>query len=421
MRIKVRIKNESLICFLFFLPQINYYISAVLSSYNFQTVTPPIYAVLIVVGMCSVLYNLHNRQCFIWSFGIIVVLLMSLIVNWNVSQYMVTDSFFQSPIVMLCSIYFPIFLFFLTEVDIGELLRTAVKYSTVTIALSAIAFINYIFIQRTSMPDYMTFAYMIVSPIMFCTISAIQGKKTKTFWAALGYLIILVGGCRGALLTVSIFLLICFIRLFATAGKKSTLLVKCIVVIFAFAVALNIENVLNAISLLLEGFGYESRVFAILTGESYGGEMNTFFSGVGRNDIWKMAWDHIRIIGYGLFGDRTVVVNEYNNASYAHNWILEMLVSFGWILGTVAVLYVLWCVIKSIIVANQRHDRINVLLSYAIFCIIMVKHSISASFANSIDFWFYLGLGYCIIKTSKEQELTEVFEFDEHNKIKGLN
>lgn len=109
MKIKVKIKNENLLCFLFFLPQINYYISAVLSSYNFQTVTPPIYAALIVVGMCSVLYNLHYRQCFIWSFGMIVVLLVSLIVNWNVSQYMVTDFFFQAQ--SLCCARF-IFLFF---------------------------------------------------------------------------------------------------------------------------------------------------------------------------------------------------------------------------------------------------------------------------------------------------------------------
>ena len=37
------------------------------------------------------------------------------------------------------------------------------------------------------------------------------------------------------------------------------------------------------------GFGYKSRVFASLTGTSYGGETNTFFSGDGRNDIWNMS------------------------------------------------------------------------------------------------------------------------------------
>lgn len=408
MKIKLKIKNESLLCFLFFLPQINYYISAVLSSYNIQTITPLIYAALIVEGVWVILSNLHYKQCFIWSYGMLVVLLLSLIVNWDVTQHMLVASFFSSPIVMLCTIYFPIFLIFLTEVNVEELLGAAETYSILAVALAAIAFINYVFIQRKNMPDYMTFAYMLVSPIMFCAISAIQGEKSKALWASLGYFIVLIGGCRGAFLTVSVFLFLCFIRFFPTAGKRSAFIVKCISIIFAIMMILNIEKILNIISLCLERFGYNSRVFASLTGKSYGGEINTFFSGDGRNDIWKMAWENIRIIGYGLFGDRTVIVNEYNDACYAHNWILEMLVSFGWILGTMAVLYVLWVVTNSVIMADQKKDRIKVLLSYSVFCIIMVKHFVSASFASSIDFWFYLGLGYCIAKTDKEQDHTEV-------------
>ena len=37
-----------------------------------------------------------------------------------------------------------------------------------------------------------------------------------------------------------------------------------------------------------------------------------------------------------------------------------------------------------------------------------MKHFISASFASSIDFWFYLGIGYCIIETEKNTEIAEV-------------
>ena len=82
--------------------------------------------------------------------------------------------------------------------------------------------------------------------------------------------------------------------------------------------------------------------------------------------------------------------------------------SFGWILGLLAIAFVLWIVLKSIIVANRSKNTTLVLLSYAVFCIIMVKHFISASFASSIDFWFYLGIGYCIIETEKNTEIAEV-------------
>lgn len=410
MKVELDNKNEALLCFLFFLPQMNYYVAAILSSYGIQTITPFVYFFLILTGIYSVLRNLRYRKCFLWSFGMIVVLLLSLIVNWNVTEYMITDShsLFSSPVIMLCTIYFPVFLILLTSVNLDNLINIAVNYSAVIIVLSAIAFVNYVFVQRQSMPDYMTFAYMIVTPIMICAISVIQGRKLNLLWAVIGYILILVGGCRGALLTVSLFFLFCFIKFFTTRGKAKTFIIKCIVALMAILVLINLNNILNGMALILEGFGYKSRVFASLTGTSYGGETNTFFSGDGRNDIWKMSWNHVRIIGYGLFGDRTVVKNEYNNASYAHNWLLEMLVSFGWILGLLAIAFVLWIVLKSIIVANRSKNTTLVLLSYAVFCIIMVKHFISASFASSIDFWFYLGIGYCIIETEKNTEIAEV-------------
>lgn len=406
MKIKLKIKNETLLCLLFFLPQINYYFSAVLSSYNIQTVTPLMYTVLIIMGGCSVLYNLRYKQCLIWSIGLALVILLSLGINENVIHFMIADFIFASPIIILCTIYFPIFLMFLTKININELLESAAIYSIITIALAIIAFVNYVFIQRTNIPDYMTFAYMLVSPIMFCIISAIQGKQFKAIWAILGYFIIFVGGCRGALLTVSIFLFLCFIKFFPSMKKSCIFIIKSIAFLISLIFISNINDIISTVSMFLDKFGYKSRVLAALTGTTYGGEMNTFFSGDGRNNIWQLGLDNIRFIGYGLFGDRTVVVNEYNNASYAHNWILEMLLSFGYILGTVAVLYVLWVVIKSIIVANQKNNRTNILLSYSVFCIIMVKHFISASFVSSIDFWFYLGLGCCIIKAVKGKNIT---------------
>lgn len=412
MKVELDNKNEALLCFLFFLPQVNYYVAAILSSYGIQTLTPFVYFALILTGLYSVLKNLKYQKCFLWSFGMMVVLLLSIIVNWNVTEYMITDSLFSSPVIVLCTIYFPIFLILLTSVNLEKLISIAVNYSVVTIALSIIAFVNYVFIQRQSMPDYMTFAYMIVSPIMICAISVIRGRKFNSLWVVIGYILILFGGCRGALLTVSLFFLFCFISFFATNGKAKTIIIKCIISLLIVLVLINLNSILNGIALILEGVGYKSRVFASLTGTSYGGETNTFFSGDGRNDIWKMSWDYIRIIGYGLFGDRTVVKNEYGNASYAHNWLLEMLVSFGWVLGLLAIAFVLGVVLKSIVVANRSKNTTLVLLSYSVFCIIMVKHFISASFASSIDFWFYLGIGHCIIETEKNTKMVEVIEIE---------
>lgn len=407
MRVQLADKNEAFLGFLFFMPQLNYYVSALLSSYSIQTITPYVYFFLFLVGGYVIITNLKWRKCFLWSFGLMVSLLLSIVVNWDVTQYMMGDSIFSSPVVLLCIIYFPIFLIFLTKVDFEILLKVATKYSVITLTVAAVAFVNYVVILKISMPDYMTFAYMMVSPIIICTISALTGRRTNIVFAVLGLFLIFIGGCRGALLTIVVFFFLVFLRFFTMNGEKKTIFIKIIAIGAFFIFAFRFESILNSLSLILEGIGYESRVFASLTNSKYGGEINSFFSGDGRNDIWKMSLENIRMIGYGLFGDRTVVRNEYNNPSYAHNWILEMLLSFGWIIGIVAVFFVFWIVIRCLFVASRSGNTTMVVMSYAVLSIIMVKHFISASFVSSIDFWFYLGVGYYIVSVFGEKEIEE--------------
>lgn len=110
--------------------------------------------------------------------------------------------------------------------NLDNLINIAVNYSAVIIVLSAIAFVNYVFVQRQSMPDYMTFAYMIVTPIMICAISVIQGRKLNLLWAVIGYILILVGGCRGALLTVSLFFLFALLSFLQQEEKQKRLLLN---------------------------------------------------------------------------------------------------------------------------------------------------------------------------------------------------
>lgn len=404
MRLQLTEKKEAFLGFLFFMPQINYYVSALLSSYSIQTITPYIYFFCFLAGACVIITNLKWKRCFLWGFGLLVALFLSVVMNWNVIEYMFSDSFFSSPVVWLCIIYFPIFLSFLTEVNFERLLKVTTKYSVVTLTVAATAFVNYVVVLKIVMPDYMTFAYMMVPAIFTCTISALTGTHINVFFSLMGSFLVFIGGCRGALLTIVIFFLLVFLKCFTMKGEKRTILFKIIAIIVFAIIALNFESILDSVSVVLDGMGYKSRVFASLTNSNYGGEVNSFFSGDGRNDIWKMSIENIRFIGYGLFGDRTVVRNEYNDSSYAHNWMLEMLVSFGWIIGIIAVVFVLWVVIRCLLVANKSKNIILVVMSYAVLSIIMVKHFISASFVSSIDFWFYLGVGYCITRMFNEKE-----------------
>lgn len=418
MKAKFALHNDMLLSILFWGPQFNYYLAAFLSAYNIPTISSFVYFFIILAGIYTVLTHLHWKKCLIWSYGMLMVSLLSVVINGDVIKFMFTDPIVLSPIIILATIYFPVFLVFLTPIDFNIWLKESRKYSIWVIAMAAIAFFNYVVLQGRSMPDYMTFAYMLISPIIICVLSFIKGSNIYLGWALLGYAIILVGGSRGALLTISLFLLLCFTKFIFVNKKKKAILPKFILCFLVVLLAIDFNGVVNVISTVLGELGYSSRVFAFLSGNSLSGA--TFFTSAGRNDIWQMSWDHIQLIGYGLFGDRTVIVNEYNDPSYAHNWILEMLVSFGGILGSCAIVFVLWIIVKSFWVSYKTKNDEYMYLSFSVFCVIMVKHCVSASFASSLDFWFYLGLGYYIIRSAKKcTERVKVSVINANKKIES--
>lgn len=386
---------------LFFLPQINYYISSLLSSYNIPTITPVIYLILFLCGFFVIMCTFKKKKCALLVLYLIISLLLSVLFNEDTISFMFTDPITSSPIIMLMFIYYPIFLLFLTNLNLDIFIRIATKYSVFTIAVALVSFVNYVFVLGVNLPDYMTFSYMLISSIVFCTISSVDKGKKMMLFSILGFILIFIGGCRGALLTVTVFYAFVFLKFFSSGNKKKDILTKIIIVIILLFLVIFWEKILQSVFTVLESFGYQSRVFSTILGSDYGGEVQTFFNSTTRINIWIDAIRRIGFIGYGLFGDRTIVLNEYNNPSYVHNWMLEVLLSFGIVLGLIIIGIILWIIFKCYFVTKKSSDPRMIMLNYAVFSVLMIKHSISASFVTSIDFWFYLGMGYFLIHNFK--------------------
>lgn len=393
MTIKVKNIKENILCILFFLPQINYYLSSLLSSYNIQTITPIIYSFLMLAGFLIILGSLKRKKTIILIFFLLLSLFLTIIINPETIRFMLNEQISSSPVIMLLLIYYPIFLLFFTKLDFNVLLRKASKYSVFTILIALLSFVNYVVILGGNLPDYMTFSYMIVSPIIFCMIASIQNKK-MIFFSILGFVLIFIGGCRGALLTVAIFYILIIFKYLSSGNKKRDVFIKVLIVLLLIFTIVFWKEIIENVFSLLESFGYQSRIFSTILGSNYGGEELSFFNSKTRIEIWENAIRSIRLIGYGLFGDRTVIVNEYNDPSYVHNWLLEILLSFGLVLGIIVAGLILYIVIRGYICSKKSLDMRKIMLGYAIFSVLMIKHSISASFLTSIDFWFYLGMGY---------------------------
>lgn len=384
---KIRWNSELVISILFFGPQINYYIAALLSVNGLPTITIYVYAALFGLGALSYIFTLRRKEALVSFMIFTLITVFSLTINSDIQKYMFGASVFTSPILILALIYFPVLMLTIDSVNISNLVMYFRRFSAVTLIIALFAFCNYLFVHGTNPPDYMTFAYMILTPTMVCFMDEPNKNWFIKALSLLGSFIILIVGCRGALLALVVFYLLYIIGFYTTKGGKRHTAVKIILIIAIIAFAINIDNVFNLIDGALQAIGFRSRT---LNNFLYGGVAS--LEGDGRWSIWKQALDNITILGKGLFGDRTVIINEYGQNVYAHNILLELLVDFGAVFGLVFILVFIGIIIKASTVIKASGNKLYLKVNYAFIAILMVKHMVSASFLTSFDFWLYFGL-----------------------------
>ena len=85
---------------------------------------------------------------------------------------------------------------------------------------------------------------------------------------------------------------------------------------------------------------------------------------------------------------------------YAHNFVLEIFLDFGVLLGIIIIIAFAYIIIKSFI--NVRKDKMCLKLFFSIIVIFAIKHMVSASFITSLDFWFYFGLAFHFASDKKD-------------------
>lgn len=391
-RIKLKWSSEFAIAILFFGPQINYYIAALLSMNGRQTLTTPIYAILFLVGLVSYFQTLRYKTGFFTFVLLCLSLFFSSLVNNKVTQYMFSDSLFSSSITVMLLVYVPVFLLMLTRIDFRLLWDQFRLFSYITLFLSFFAFGRYLFVYKTTPPDYMSFAYMMLNPILICFICGTEGKHLDMILSLLGSFIILIVGCRGAVITLAVFFALYVLGFYIPRGGKKYGFFKYLVILGIIAIMIFSEQILTFISYGLSRIGFTSRtVNKLIAG---GG---AFIESEGRRSIWTQAINNIGFLGKGLFGDRTVILDEYAHAAYAHNFVLEILVDFGWIFGLIIVAYLIALFIRAVRYAFPSQSPILIKLTFAMIGIIFAKHMISTSFLTSFDFWFYLGLASNVV------------------------
>lgn len=253
--------------------------------------------------------------------------------------------------------------------------------------LKAVAYII-LFFEIWGFADYneeygydMGFGYrMEMAAIIFLAQYLHNGKSVKYLLLSLLCMVFVVlYGSRASIIGYGVFILVYFIWSKQINRRIVLLSILCIV-----AGVLASSN--SFILLLYNKFssiGITSRtLYRIATG--------TVSKSTARTErIWPVLIEALKNMPlykmYGAFGDRTLLEARY---PYAHNFILEILMTFGWIIGLAILIWMAATFIKII----KKDKGISGLITIIVGCFSLCRLFFSSSFWNEQYFWAFIAM-----------------------------
>ncbi|MFT3952388.1 MAG: O-antigen ligase family protein [Oscillospiraceae bacterium] len=229
----------------------------------------------------------------------------------------------------------------------------------------------------------------------------LENKRRYLFCTIVVSILILLYGNRSSLLIV----VICFCFLYLIMGRKKNRVIFFLFFVFAVILLslLIASDFLTGINQSLQSFGISSRTLTLMTSG-----VETLVDNNGRSIIWQNCGDAILQrpwTGYGIGGDRNLFLlgNGFIGrlgGVYAHNFILEIILDFGLIIGSGFLLVIFGCVYK--VLRNKARWELRNLF-FALIISTAIKLFFSASIWNDMTAYICLGLIVNYYRSSKVQ------------------
>lgn len=274
-----------------------------------------------------------------------------------------------------------------------------IKYLDITSILIILSVIIVFIIfpnKEVMMTSYsQTFAYAIFPAVIFSFNSFINNRSIlRLIYFAIAFVLIIIAGARGPVIISILFI---FIRVFQViknigGGIKvwSTLLVFSICVFMAIVFMPKIEDIITKYS-----FQDSNRLLEML-------RKDDLLEDEGRNSLKTksiaLILDHP--FGVGLGQERVVLSDIPTEAvgNYPHNFFLEIFIHYGWILGLIITVSLLYFMFISFF-KNKNVVTKNIWLMF--FFIGFLPLMYSGSYINWPIFWLFFGLTVNIIRENK--------------------
>ncbi len=228
--------------------------------------------------------------------------------------------------------------------------------------------------------DYMIFSYAMLPFWTFILVSGISiNNKKQLLFVPIILFDSFVFGSRGALL----WLLICGVSLYSYELFKSFNDQKKVVKkIFFLPLIIGLGLIIATVFLpqIIKSQSFNSSY--IVRRINMGGNL---LESEARIDIMEICFEKLKNMGfsiYGLFYDRSFLPK----GRYSHSIIIETLLSFGWIIGTAFLYFLVRIIIKSF----NKNEDINKIASIYFVCSLFLRYFVSGSAYGEGNFIIFL-------------------------------
>ena len=209
-------------------------------------------------------------------------------------------------------------------------------------------------------------------------------------YSFLGILLLMIGG-RQSFIIVSITMIILYIYQNRKKSVKKLLFFMCGCGGALFLISGVYSYIAKGILSIFSVMGIEPRTLSSIAS----GDLFDFST---RIKIYQTAWDCIvsnKTAVSGLFGDRHLLREIWPWMSYAHNFVLEILMDFGYLFGSILLFVCIALIIKNLRTKNEASKQFTLIL----VCLAMIRLMVSSSFL--IEGYFYIMLGVLLRKKQR--------------------
>ena len=242
-------------------------------------------------------------------------------------------------------------------------------------------------IQRGAEGEYnLGFGYDVL--LLFVLFTVLGKKESKWYYGLSGIALvcILIGGSRGPLLGVAVIVLIQMWDRLRIRRMEEKLTLTGLMAAGVGLIIANLSTIMMGLGLLLQRFGFSSRTVMLLVSGNYNSDS-------GRGTIYSIALDLIKTggpFGHGIYGDRFVISQQTSLwIGYCHNIALEILVDFGYLLGGIILLVMVWRIIRVLRAPDSEWRSL-----YLIFLITSTQLILSGSLWYIASFWAAMALDF---------------------------